>query len=69
MKRPCFWGQAVKGTPRDKSDESQCGMCWNAINDPEYQKLWGLDENGEKSGDPPKVNKVGIAALPRRSCC
>ncbi len=72
MKRPLcspdgksYCGRAEKvpdGTPCDK--EKYCPFCWNALNDPQYQRLWGLtsDDNG---------GKVDVAALPKKSgnCC
>ena len=65
---PC--GRAIKDSANDKFDDSvppekkQCPMCWNALNDPAYQRLWGLD--GDDDG-----GRVDVAALPKKTgnCC
>lgn len=68
LERPCHCGRALKGVPLDKFDDSvpperkQCVICWLSLNDPAYQKLWGL-ESGDEGG------KVDAAALPVRNCC
>jgi hypothetical protein len=66
---PC--GRALKGVPLDKFDDSvpleqkQCVACWNALNDPAYQRLWGIavDADGEK------IDRAALANTPRRPCC
>jgi len=70
MKRPCHCGRALQGVPLDKFDDSvppeqkQCVACWLSLNDPAYQRLWGLA--GDDDG-----GKVDVAALPKKSgpCC
>ncbi len=67
MKRPCHCGRALYKVPLDKFDDSvpaeqkQCVFCWNALNDPDYQRLWGIKPDGEMGG------KVDIQALPKKS--
>jgi len=71
MKRPCYCGRAIKGAPLDKFDDSvpevqkQCVTCWNALNDPFYQRLWGI-----AGKDVVPLTPEQIAALQKgRSCC
>lgn len=66
LERPCHCGRALKGAALDKFDENvpaemkQCVFCWNALNDPRYQRLWGI---GVESED----GKVDLAALAPKS--
>jgi len=66
VKRPCYCGRALKDAPLDKFDDSvpdeqkQCVFCWNALNDPAYQRLWGITPEGEEG-------KVDLAALAPKS--
>lgn len=77
MTRPCLCGRALKGEALDKfddtvpADKKQCVFCWNALNDPAYQRLWGLDEFGEALtalASAPKLQLALLAQAPR-SCC
>jgi len=76
MKRPfcgpkgTYCGRALKDQPLDKLDDSvprekkQCVACWLALNDPEYQRLWGIPASSEGDG------KVDLAALtPKNGPC
>jgi len=65
--QPC--GRALKGAPLDKFDDSvppekkQCVQCWNALNSPVHQRLWGIPVDAE--------GQVILDALPPRTgnCC
>jgi len=71
MKRPCYCGRALKGVPLDKfnetvpADQKQCVFCWNALNDPYYQRLWKIKDENTVPLTPEQ-----IAALPKGgNCC
>lgn len=66
MKRPCYCGRALKDVPLDKFDgavpphQKQCVFCWNALNDPEYQRLWRIHPEELRP-----LTRAEIKALPK----